>query len=279
MQRVAIAGVSGQLGERLVQALEQTLPSGFLLGLDERMPTSSSSLLFFRHALRNSFCHFILEHWIDTLYYLAPLSDPDAVDMLREALHRGNLQRLVLVQQAELEGSCARAEGASDDWSGLGPVFLEEHPEVSVVNVWVPPLLAPGKVGGWSRGLMAPVVWLPRSLRELRVCHQDDAVAALVALGSAEVRGPVDIGPTEALSWLELIRTLRRPVLPVPGPVLRLLAHRDPLPEAHAAHSPDWRALRALLQTNPPTKPVEAVLPFRHQYSTREALHAYLRSV
>lgn len=285
MQRVAIAGVSGHLGERLTSALEQAFPHGFLLGLDEHPPHQSSSLVFFRHSLRTSFCHFILEHWIDTLIYLAPVSEPGAVQVLREALHWGNLQRLVLVQQAEqplhiephpdtteavseaqAERLRAPAQGTDPtDWSGLGSDFLEEHPEVSVVKVWVPPLVAPGWAQGWRRGLWAPVVWLPRGPARMRVCHLDNAVEALLALARSDVRGPVDIGPDQGLSWLDLTRTLRRPVLPVPGSLIRLLAHRDPLPEAQAGHAPDWRALRALLQPQPPTKPVEAVLSFRHQ--------------
>lgn len=338
MQRVAIAGISGYLGFKLAQALEHDPAVSLVLGLDRRSPPASlSKLLFVQHDARTPFDGLLLEHWIDTLVYLVPAQPPlepvldtlnlsaqaaggdaglevgpsgitAAVHPVEQAIHRCGLHRVLLL-------SCA---GVHEQAYELAPEFLEEHPEVKVVQISLAPVLSLDSPHPGARALVRALsrntaaargdsaheeshlgksgwIPLPGLVQDLRFCHEQDAVEAMRTLLKEEVNGWVEVKPEDGVSWWELSRALRRPPLIFPKRMVRLLSsfnarlHRGlevPPPEGSYWERLD-RSLQALDGLTPVSAPdaTARVIPnvaqatdFRYQFSTRETLQAFSRS-
>lgn len=365
MQRVAITGVSGYLGSRLAQALEQDPGISFILGLDrapfslpegpapsssasggfksafggsgpgpqrapgnvttpERASTESPSraaqpqenrplgrfspdrFQFIQQDVTVPFGHHLLEHWIDTLIHLVPAqggdntegpevsrrTDDDAVgwpgrEPLQDALHRCGIHRVILVSCLQPEGLLPR----------LDPEFLREHPEVEVVTACLMPVLGQASPSAIARLLRSRLLLLPWTLSALRVCHEQDALNALLALVRSNACGIVEIGPEDSVSLQEAATLLRRLTLPVPRRLARWMdlavpphTHRDPARETERGPSRlplEWRfqwrvlrdGLRALsVDTAHPGVALTQVVDYRYQFSAHETLRAFAQA-
>jgi UDP-glucose 4-epimerase len=98
--------------------------------------------------------------------------------------------------------------------------FARRHPDVSCCMLRYQPELGAELDSPLARYLTLPVV--PTQLGfdpRLQLVHVDDAHGALEAAVRGDVRGPINVAPSGAVSLTRILRLARRPTLPIPHPL------------------------------------------------------------
>ncbi len=98
--------------------------------------------------------------------------------------------------------------------------FARRHPEVACCTLRYQPEIGADLDSPIVRYLTLPVVPVQLGFDpRLQLIHADDAHGALEAALRSEVRGPVNVASTGAVSLTKLLRLARRPALPIPHPL------------------------------------------------------------
>jgi UDP-glucose 4-epimerase len=135
-------------------------------------------------------------------------SEPDAPAFFTEDLAR----------RAPLTTRFQRDVG---ELEGMFETFARRHADVTCTMLRLQPVVGlPGSP--ITRLFTAPLVLTPLGFdARVQVIHVDDVVGALAAAVDRPVRGPVNIAADGVVSLQRMLRRLRRPSLPVAGPLLR----------------------------------------------------------
>ncbi len=98
--------------------------------------------------------------------------------------------------------------------------FARRHPEVACCTLRYQPEIGADLDSPLVRYLTLPIVPVQLGFDpRLQLIHADDAHGALEAAVRSEVRGPINVAPTGAVSLTKLLRLARRPALPIPHPL------------------------------------------------------------
>ena len=106
--------------------------------------------------------------------------------------------------------------------------FARRHPELTCCMLRFQPEIGAGLASPLVRYLTPPgrSRSSSASTRGCSCCDAEDATAALVAAVDNPVRGPVNVAPDGAISLSRVLRLLRRPAVPLPGPAFDALMRR-----------------------------------------------------
>lgn len=309
MQRVAITGSSGYVGQRLIALLRRDRPDAEILGLDIAPPGAVAPHRFERVEICEPRLADVLAGFApDTVVHLAFILNP----IHREAeMRRVNVEgtrnvlravaavrpeRFLFVSSAVALGAMPgnpvpmqddhpRAAGVAFQYAAdkseaeqLVADFAQDQPRVAVS--WVRPaiILGPGIDNYLSRLLLRfPVVFLLDGRNTpMQFVHVDDVVAAMLRVLERNGRGAFNVAPGNWISPLEIALETRRRVARLPSwlaaGLLRLCwACRVPLFGGPAAML-DY--LRFPWVVAPERLTTE--LGFAFQYGSREALRSTL---
>ena len=311
MQRVAVTGASGLIGQRLLERLEADPSVERVVALDLRPPeTAGGATLFVRHDVREPMDGIFLRHGIDTAVHLAFLVDPVHDRERERAINVGGTERFLEAAAAAgattvLLASSATVYGAWPDNPRLLPEdaplrgkpgypyvedklvlerlaarFARERPSCRVLVIRPTVVVGPHMENFLSRFFLRPLAFrVAGADPPVPVVHEDDVAAAAWHLLREGPAGPYNLSAGEGLPLREVLRLMGRRAIPLPAPVLRALAGLA------------WTLrLRALSEVPPAMLDyirwrwsvdgtrVERETAFRYRYTAEAAMRSFLES-
>jgi UDP-glucose 4-epimerase len=266
VRRVVITGISTQWGAELARRLERDPAVAYIGGIDIAGPALDLGRTEVIEADPRSavLARILPALEPDTVVHCGIMWYPEPGKPAR-ALHDinviGTLQLLAACERtSSLERMVVRGSAAIYGCEGAAPAFFTEglarklplrtrfqrdaselegyfdnfarrHPDVTCCTLRYQPEIGADLDSPLARYLNLPVV--PTQLGfdpRLQLIHTTDAHAALEAAVRSDVRGPINVAPTGAVSLTRVLRLARRPTLPIPhplfGPALARLGRR-----------------------------------------------------
>ncbi len=248
MSVIAVTGVGGMVGRRLVSALDQDPQVTRIIGIDRRAPEGlSSPKLHFRvgdvrdatiaEALRGADVLVHLAFRVDPIHDAAAMRavNVDGASAVFEAALSAGVGHLVypssviaygahpdndvpLKESSELRGipNFPYAEHKLDVERWLAP-WVEHHPEIAVTILRLGALLGPGVDNFITRSFEAPRIPTIRGHRPpLQFLHPDDAVSAMVHVIRERLTGIFNVCADGWLSFDEVTAIIGRGTVEVP---------------------------------------------------------------
>jgi UDP-glucose 4-epimerase len=263
LRRVVITGVSSHWGTELALRLQRDPDVEYVAGIDSVPPAVDLGRTDFIEAdIRSPLLARILPGTEpDAVVHCGVLWYPELgkpARVLHDVNVIGTLQLLAACERIEsLQRIVVRGSAAIYGCEGAAPSFFTEdlarrlplrtrfqrdaseledyfttfaarHPRISCCMLRYQPEIGPDLDTPISRYLTLPVVPVQLGFDpRLQLIQSEDATAALEAVLRSDVRGPVNVAPTGAVSLTRALRLARRLALPIPhplfGPALRRL--------------------------------------------------------
>jgi UDP-glucose 4-epimerase len=261
-RRVAITGVSSTWGAALARRLERDPTVDYIAGIDTAPPPADLVRTDYVEAdIRSAVVSRLLPGTeVDTVVHCGIFWYPEPGKPAR-ALHEinviGTLQLLAACERTEtlrnviVRGSAAiyGCEAAvlsfyTEDLARAGPLrtrfqrdvseleqyfddFARRYPALRCCMLRYQPEIGPGLESPLVRYLGLPVVPVELGFDpRLQFLHAADATGAIEAAVANPARGPVNVAPSGSISLSRALRVLRRPALPLPGPLFRAVMER-----------------------------------------------------
>jgi len=309
MKRVAITGISGYIGNLLLQRLEQQEDVESIIGIDLRAPSSASpKLKFYPRDIREPFADIFVDNQIDTAVHLAFVVKPthDYVGAHRIAIE-GSREFLEACQQASVECllylSSHLVYGPHPDNpipitedSPLRPIrsfpysyqkaevdqmfqdFMAGYPDTCSIIIRTCAVTGPKGGGAGLTNLFTPVMIRPSGYDPpWQFVHEDDLAELVSTLLKQRQKGIFNAAGEGSLRYREIIAAIGKPSIALPAFLLSLLINLS------------WRLH---LQSNSPagglemikypivvsTEKLKKTTGFQFHYSSREALMSLLDS-
>ena len=308
MKRVAITGVSGYLGRRLLQRLEEEEGVERIIGISRNPPRhASSKLSFFSRDVRESFRDIFAENDVDSAFHLAFVTKSsgsneeaariniEGTENFLEACRRDSVQWLMYLSTSSVYGACPdnpvplteeaplrTPEGhryAQDKKEGekLFLNFMEGHPEKRVAILRCCPVIGPGGAGSpatfsFSSTIMVRYVGYDPLWQFL---HEDDVVESMVTLARQETGGVFNVASDEGLPYSEVISLLGSRGLPLPISLVKAIEGAFRILHLHSrspVSSSDFIRYPVVLSA----EKLRKATGFKCRYSSREALKSYV---
>ncbi len=254
--RVAVTGISGYLGQALLEELEADPRIEGVLGLDIDQPRRvTPKLAFVRHRLGDPGLDGLLrEHGIRHLFHLAfPLTAPASLPFAEqtaqmrkglESILEASLDALVVASSSVVFGAHADNAGISiGEGAPRRPepglpyanlkMLLEDrlneygllHPECRIVILRVVTIFGPNVNNFISRTMEKPVITLPAGADpRWQFVHEQDCARAFLAAMHSPIRGTYHVGADEPMATREILRRIGVPVLRLPYSLLETVA-------------------------------------------------------
>lgn len=258
MATIAITGVGGLVGRRLVQALDVHPAVSRIVGIDRRAPRGlSSAKLAFRSADVLDPDLATVLHGVDVLVHLAaqvdPSHDPDrmrrtnveGVRTVVTAAGEAGVGRVVhlssafaygahpdnalpLTESSPLRGTpgfdLAEQQRDAERWLWS---WAEQHPDVHVAVLRPAPLLGPGVESFVTRLFETPRFPAIRGHRPpWQFLHLDDLITAIVHVLDRDLAGAYNVAADGWLSFDEVMGIARLRTIEVPEEVAHSTAER-----------------------------------------------------
>lgn len=255
---VAVTGVAGFLGQRLVPHLAAQPEIGRIVGLDVREPPRRSAPLeLHRVDIAGHDLKPLLEG-VDVLVHLAAIVDPIADAALMTRVNVEGTRRVLDAAAAVGVGKIVRLSttAAYGAWA-TNPLPLTEdaplrpnpgfdaavhaaeierllaewkldHPAVTITTLRAAPILGGGAHHLWARLLTAPTrVRVRGAAPPFQVVHVDDVVRALALVVREDHPGVLNVAADGWMSAEDLDALVPRPLVPaLPADVLRRVLRR-----------------------------------------------------
>lgn len=309
--RVAVTGVSSFLGSRVLTRLLEGRRPEQILSVDlapsaRHRQVPHRNVDFTEPAADQALLEVFQEEEVGAIVHCAFFTSPQRdADYAHELESIGTLNLLAAAVAAGARRVLIRSFTAVYGASGRNPNFLtEEHPiraraslgwlrdkveaeqhaasfaarypETAISALRFAPILGPGVRSFYTavfdhRALPVPMGYDPL----IQLLHPEDAVAAVAAALDAQVGGPINVVPRDALPLRTILHLAGKVPLPVPHPVAYAAA--DALWAAGLGTAPGGFVDYARFLCVADGERARSELGFEARHSTREALDAYLR--
>jgi UDP-glucose 4-epimerase len=307
MRRIGVTGVSGYLGNLLLQRLTQEEEVESIVGIDVNPPQAESpKLRFYRRDIREAFADVWMENKVDAAVHLAfavrPTHDYEGarridIDGARnfiEACQKASVGTLLYLSSHTSYGPHPDNPVPLTEIAPLRPIrgfqyswdkgeadrmfqdLMERCPDLCVNIVRACSILGPEGIGSVSTGMFQSVMIRLIGYDPLvQFLHEDDLAELIVTLIRSKKRGVFNAGGEGALRYREVIAATGRPCVAVPAKMLSLLLTLS------------WR-LRLQAESPPgglefikypivvSTEKVREEVGFEFRYTTRDTLESYL---
>jgi UDP-glucose 4-epimerase len=303
---IAITGVSGYIGSKLLSYLDAIDDVKKIIGIDVQEPgVKSAKLKFYQHDVRQPFGDLFIENSVDTVVHLAFILFPRRdTTLVREIDIGGTKNMLAACRQAKVKHliylSSHTAYGAHRDNPipltedcALRPIdgFQYSHDKVEIESLLDKfrasnrditltvlrccPVLGANAVGTATTIMFQPFVMVGVMGCEapMQFVHEDDLVNIIGLLIKLKKRGIYNVAGDGVVPYSEVARMLKKKLLRLPGVLLKLIIAFSWITHMQSA-SP---ASGLEFIKYPPvvsTAKLKKELGYKFQYSSKEALSA-----
>lgn len=304
---IAITGVSGYIGTRLLRRLDRIAEVQSIVGLDLK-PASyrPDKLRFYRHDIAQPFASIFIENKVDSAVHLAYVLMPRhdearvrAIDVggtrsFLNACREAEVQHLLYLSSHSVYGAhpdnpiplteespvrpmpgfqYSRYKGAAE---GLFLDFARDNPQSVVTILRACVVMGPGANNSITQALFQPAILGVSGFNPpMQFIHEDDLVEFIVALLLRKASGIFNAAGDGFVPYYELAQLTGKRLVTLPGWLF------------DSVLSLTWR-LRLQKESPPPgldfikypivlsTEKVRRELGFKFRYSSREALQSFL---
>lgn len=307
MRNIAITGVSGYVGTRLLDSLDRNEGVGKIIGIDKEEPrVKPAKLTFYRQDIRQPFGDIFEGNKVTTAVHLAFILRPTrqyslareidigGMNNLIAACRQAGVRHLIYLSSHTTYGAHADNPVPTTEESPLWPVpgfqysgdkieterILRESGlssgSTTVTILRSCPVMGPNAIGTATTIMFQP--WLMVGVTgydpPMQFVHEDDLVDLLALLIDSPRAGIFNVAGNEALRYSDVAGILGKKMLKLPGKFLELV-----LSFSWATHLQSASPVSGLeFIKYPPvvsTKKLEEELGFKFRYSSRQALASF----
>lgn len=252
MKNVAITGIGGYLGGRLLNRLEQEGEVERIVGIDVKEPGASpSKLKFYQHDVRQPFADIFEENQIDTALHLAfqvtPIHDESGSHSINiqgsqnflDACKQASVSHLFYMSSHTTYGAHADNPESIPENAPLRPTpdflypmdkakvdkmfqdFMVKNPDTCVTIVRTVTVTGPHIVAGGLTVLFTPVMIRARGYDpEWQFIHEDDLVELVTILLKKKQGGLFNVAGEGGLRYTEMIKAVGKRSIALPAGLL-----------------------------------------------------------
>ena len=304
MMNIAITGISGYVGTKLLQHLNGFDAVQKIIGIDTREPRiKSTKLEFYQRDIREPLGDLFAENKVDTAIHLAFILRPTRQKALaRQVDIEGTKNLIAACRQADVKHllylSSHTVYGAHKDNpipltedSPLRPVtdfqysrdkveteriirdFKTSNQNVSVTILRSCPVIGPGAVGSATTIMFQPFMMIGVAGYDppMQFVHEDDLTNILGAFVTSPKEGIFNLAGDGVIKYSEVARLLRKRLLKLPRKLLKLLiasSWATHLQSASPASGLEFIKYPPVVSTDK----LKRELDFTIKYSSEEAL-------
>jgi len=307
MKRIAVTGISGYLGGRLLQKFEAMDEVESVVGIDVQPPRHTSpKLKFFSRDIRKDFGDVFRKNGVDSAVHLAFSVNPshdvegaqrvniDGARFFMEACLEASVDRLLYLSSHTSYGPHPDNPVPLTEESPLRPIqgfqyswdkgeadrmfqrFMQDHPEPCVSILRACSILGPRGIGSVSTGMFQSVMMRLMGYDPLiQFLHEDDLTDVILTLLGQRQPGVFNAAGEGPLTYREIIKATGKPciVLPVrPISILLKLSWRLKLQSASPPGGLEFIKYPIVIST----EKLQRATGYRFRFNTREVLMSYL---
>jgi len=304
---IAITGISGYVGTKLLKHLDGIDEVQKIIGIDTREPEfSSAKLRFYRRDIREPLDELFEENRIDTAVHLAFILRPtrqthltrqidvEGTKNLVNACRQSNVKHLLYLSSHTVYGAHRDNLVPLTEESPLRPVdgFQYSHDKVeaerilrefksSTRNITLTilrscPVIGPGAIGSATTIMFQPLIMVGVIGYDppLQFVHEDDLTGLLGAFITSPKEGTYNVAGDGTLRYSDVARLLGKRLLKLPGKLLELVisfSWSTHLQSASPASGLEFIKYPPVVST----EKVKSEVGFTFKYSSREALSSF----
>jgi UDP-glucose 4-epimerase len=255
MKNVAITGIGGYLGGRLLDRLAQEDEVERIVGIDIKEPSSApAKLKFYEQDVRKPFADIFIDNQIDTALHLAfqvtPIHDESGTHSINiqgsqnffEACQQASTSHLFYMSSHTTYGAHADNPDSITEDAPLRPTpdfvypndkakvdlmfqdFMANNPETDVTIVRTVAVAGPHIVAGGLTVLFTAVMIRPSGYDPLwQFIHEDDLVEVVTILLKQKQKGIFNVAGEGGLRYTEMIKAIGKPSIALPAGLLTRL--------------------------------------------------------
>jgi len=306
MKNVAITGIGGYLGGRLLNRLEQEDEVERIVGIDIKEPSAASTKLkFYQQDVRKPFADIFADNQIDTALHLAfqvtPVHDEvgshsiniEGSQNFLEACRQVSVSHLFYMSSHTAYGAHADNPESITEDAPLRPTpdflypndkarvdllfqdFMANHPDISVTIVRTVTVTGPHIVAGGLTVLFTPVMIRASGHDPLwQFIHEDDLVEVVTVLLKQKQKGIFNVAGEGGLRYTEMIKAVGKRSIALPAGLLSRFTRLSWQLHLQSRSPGGVEILKYPIVVN--TEKVRTATGFNFRYSGPEAFRAFL---
>jgi len=306
MKNVAITGIGGYLGGRLLHRLEKEDEVERIVGIDVKEPSvASSKLKFYHQDVRKPFADIFTDNQIDTALHLAfqvtPIHDEAGTHSINiqgsknflEACEKASVSHLFYMSSHTTYGAHADNPESIPEESPLRPTtdflypmdkakvdlmfqdFMASHPDMCVTIVRTVAVAGPHIVAGGLTVLFTPVMIRPRGYDPLwQFIHEDDLVELVTILLKQKQHGIFNVAGEGGMRYSEMIKAVGRRSIALPAGLLSQFTRLSWNLHLQSRSPGGMEILKYPIVVN--TEKVRKATGYKFRYTGREAFMSFL---
>jgi len=311
MKNVAITGIGGYLGGRMLHRLEQESEVERIVGIDIKEPgASSSKLKFYRHDVREPFANIFTENQIDTALHLAfqvtPIHDEAGTHSINiqgsqnflDACKQASVGHLFYMSSHTTYGAHVDNPESIPEDAPLRPTpdflypmdkakvdlmfqdFMAKNPDVCVTIVRTVTVTGPHIVPG---GLTILFTFTPVMVRasgydpQWQFIHEDDLVELVAILLKKKKGGAFNVAGEGGLRYTEMIKAVGKRSIALPAGLLSRFTRLSWNLHLQSSSPGGVEILKYPIVVN--TEKVRSATGYKFRYTGPEAFASFLETL
>ncbi len=253
MKRVAITGISGYIGNLLIQSLDKRNDVESIIGLSRTPPKSTSpKLKFFPQSIQKPFADIFADNGVDSAIHLAfvvpPAKDRDTYGINIEGTHnfleacrQTSVESILLLSSHTVYGPHPdNPIPITEDWP-LRPIhsfpyswykaeadrmfqdFMEFHTDRCVTILRTCAVIGPAGGSSGFNVLMMPIMIRVKGYDPpWQFVHDEELVEMILTLVSQRHGGIFNVGGSGSIRYSEIITMAKKPSIVLPSSLLSI---------------------------------------------------------
>jgi UDP-glucose 4-epimerase len=304
---IAITGISGYVGTKLLNHLDGINAVQKIIGIDTREPrVNTAKLKFYRRDIREPFGDLLAENEVATAIHLAFILRPthqtvaarqvdiEGTKNLISACRQAGVKHILYLSSHTVYGARKDNPMSLTEESPLRPVagfqysrdkveaerilrdFGDSNPDVSLTILRSCPVIGPNAVGSATTIMFQPVIMIGVAGYDpsLQFVHEDDLTSILGTFVIRPKEGIYNVAGDGILKYSEVAGLMKKRLLSLPGKLLELaiaFSWAVHLQSASPAGGLEFIKYPPVVSTDK----LKRELDFRFQYSSQEALLSF----
>jgi UDP-glucose 4-epimerase len=307
MMNIAITGISGYMGTKLLRHLDSFYAVHKIIGIDTKEPrVKSTKLEFYQQDIREPLNDLFIKNKVDTAVHLAFILRPtrqtalarqvdiEGTKNLVNSCHQAGVKHLLYLSSHTVYGAHKDNPIPLTEDSPLRPVtgfqysrdkveaerilrdFGASDQNITVTILRSCPVIGPGAVGSATTIMFEPFMMIGVAGYDppMQFVHEDDLTILLGTFINSPKEGIFNVAGDGVLKYSEIARLLSKRLLKLPGKLLELLiafSWSTYLQSASPASGLEFIKYPPVVSTDK----LKRELDFTFKYSSKEALSTF----